>query len=113
MTDPSLVSWPPRRRVLGGRTISVCRRHERGWRPEVRSEELLELHYITPMENVPSILAQGILSHRRAGKLRHQSIAMPEVQARRAGRIVPGGRPLHDYVNLYICARNPMLYVRQ
>ena len=23
---------------------------------------------------------------------------------------VPGGRPLHEYVNLYICARNPMMF---
>jgi len=26
---------------------------------------------------------------------------------------VPGGRPLHDYANLYIHARNPMLFVRK
>lgn len=24
--------------------------------------------------------------------------------------MVPGGRPLHEYVNLYFCARNPMLF---
>jgi hypothetical protein len=38
---------------------------------------------------------------------------MPEIQRRRAGRVVPGGRSLHEYVNLYICARNPMLYLRR
>ncbi|MEW6667883.1 MAG: DUF4433 domain-containing protein [Thermodesulfobacteriota bacterium] len=27
--------------------------------------------------------------------------------------VVPGGRKLHEYVNLYICARNPMMYKRQ
>jgi len=26
---------------------------------------------------------------------------------------VPGGRQLHEYVNLYISARNPMLYLRR
>jgi len=26
---------------------------------------------------------------------------------------VPGGRKLHDYVNLYFCTRNPMLYKRR
>lgn len=41
------------------------------------------------------------------------SIAMQEIQDRRRNRIVPGGLPLHDYVNLYFCARNPMLYVRR
>jgi len=35
---------------------------------------------------------------------------MQEIQARRARVAVPGGRPLHEYANLYICARNPMLY---
>jgi hypothetical protein len=36
-----------------------------------------------------------------------------EIQERREKKIVPGGRPLHEYVNLYFHARNPMLYVRQ
>jgi hypothetical protein len=31
------------------------------------------------------------------------------VQDRRRGKRVPGGRLLHDYVNLYMTARNPML----
>jgi len=38
---------------------------------------------------------------------------MNEIQDRRARVTVPGGRKLHDYVNLYVCARNPMLYKRQ
>jgi hypothetical protein len=38
---------------------------------------------------------------------------MNEIQDRRAKVTVPGGRKLHDYVNLYICARNPMMYKRQ
>jgi hypothetical protein len=37
---------------------------------------------------------------------------MQEVQDIRARKVVPGGLPLHDYVNLYVNARNPMLYVR-
>lgn len=75
--------------------------------------ELTELHYITPIANVPSILRLGILSHNRAKRAAHQSVAMNEIQARRAKVIVPGGRKLHEYVNLYICARNPMMYKRQ
>jgi hypothetical protein len=74
--------------------------------------DLRELHYITTISNVASIITHGILSHKSAAKVRHTSIAMEEVQERRKKKIVPGGRPLHDYVNLYICARNPMLYVR-
>jgi hypothetical protein len=38
---------------------------------------------------------------------------MQEIQDRRAKVVVPGGRRLHEYVNLYVCARNPMLYKRQ
>lgn len=76
-------------------------------------DDIKELHYITPMANLASILEHGILSHRRAAKLRHESVAKPEVQDLRAKVRVPGGRPLHEYVNLYFCARNPMLYKRQ
>lgn len=75
--------------------------------------ELAELHYITPIANVPSILRLGILSHSRSRSVQHESVAMDEIQDWRAKVAVPGGRRLHDYVNLYICARNPMMYKRQ
>src|SRR5437867_3769295 len=65
------------------------------------------------MENLPSIMEHGILSHRQAEKISHRSVAMTEIQKRRAAVVVPGGRRLHEYANLYICARNPMMYVRQ
>ncbi len=79
----------------------------------MRREDLHELHYITPISNVPSMLSRGILSHRRVTKVQHESVAMQEIQERRAKVTVPGGRALHDYVNLYISARNPMLYLRR
>lgn len=72
--------------------------------------QLVELHYITPIENVSSMLEHGLLSHRRARRLDHRSVAMEEVQERRARVSVPGGQPLHDYVNLYINGRNPMMF---
>lgn len=75
--------------------------------------DLSELHYITPIANVPSILHRGILSNRRVAKLQHESVAKQEVQDLRAKVQVPGGRALHEYANLYICARNPMMYKRQ
>lgn len=77
----------------------------------MRRSDLNELHYIAHIDNVPSILAQGILCYERAQALSHVSVAMPEIQERRARRTVPSGLPLHEYANLYICARNPMLYV--
>lgn len=77
----------------------------------MRREELAELHYITAIVNVPSILAGGILSHRRASKVSHRSVAKKEIQEIRKKVVVPPGRPLHEYANLYICGRNPMLYL--
>ena len=78
----------------------------------MKRSELEDLHYITPIANVPSILKQGILSHTQVQRLRHRSVAMKEVQDLRAKVKIPGGRKLHDYANLYICGRNPMLYKR-
>jgi hypothetical protein len=79
----------------------------------MKREELDELHYITPIANIASILSHGILSHRLANRVRHESVAMQEVQDIRKNVVVPNGRRLHEYVNLYICARNPMLYKRK
>jgi hypothetical protein len=76
----------------------------------MRRDELPDLHYITPIENVPSILTHGILSHNRARRMAHKSVASIEVQERRRRIYVPGGRRLHDYANLYINGRNAMLY---
>lgn len=77
----------------------------------MKRNELQELHYITTITNFPSIMTKGILSHKRAKRINHNSVAMEEIQERRKKKIVPGGRPLHEYVNLYFHARNPMLYV--
>jgi hypothetical protein len=73
-------------------------------------EELEELHYIAPICNLGSIMSLGLLSHRRADKVEHSSIAMEEIQSRRARKTVPAGRALHQYVNLYINARNKILF---
>src|SRR5438552_5234815 len=75
----------------------------------MKLEDVEELHYISPIANVPSILEHGILSHRLAEHMRHKSVAMAEIQERRRLKQVPCGRPLHDYVNLYFDAHNPML----
>ena len=71
-----------------------------------------ELHCIMPMANVASVLAHGLLSYERAGKLLHHSVALQPVQDRRDQKHVPGGLRLHQYANLYFHARNPMLYKR-
>jgi hypothetical protein len=71
--------------------------------------DVRELHYITAIANVTSILQNGILSHTLAAQLAHDSVAMPEIQERRRQKQIPGARPLHDYANLYFDAHNPML----
>lgn len=78
----------------------------------MRRTELCELGYIVPIATVPSILQHGILSHNRAEKIAHDNIALGAVQDRRANVVVPNGRALHDYANLYVCPRNPMLLKR-
>jgi len=75
--------------------------------------DVKELHYITPMGNLPSIFQRGILSNYLVEKLPHSSVAKQEVQEIRASVRVPSGRPLHEYVNLYFNARNAMMYKRQ
>jgi hypothetical protein len=73
--------------------------------------DIAELHCIQPIENVSSILNLGILSHDRAAHVRHRSVAMQEIQDRRARVAVRGtNRKLHSYANLYINGRNKMMY---
>lgn len=71
--------------------------------------DIMELHFIAPIANVPSIIKHGILSHTLACKIVHNSVAMPEIQERRKNKQIPGARTLHDYANLYFDAHNPML----
>ena len=72
-------------------------------------EDVIELHYITAIANVSSILRHGILSHTLADQRAHDSVAMPEIQQRRSNKRIPGARLLHEYANLYFDAHNPML----
>jgi hypothetical protein len=65
-----------------------------------------------PIENLASVLKHGLVSHERAEKLPHKSVAMEEVQDTRSGIRIPGGLRLHQYANTYFNARNVMMYVR-
>jgi membrane-bound inhibitor of C-type lysozyme len=69
-----------------------------------------ELYFIVPRVNIPSILRGGILSNVRAARVAHSSVAMEVVQQRRDNVRIPGAGRLHEYANLYICARNPMMF---
>lgn len=72
-------------------------------------DEVGELHFITSIENLDSILRRGILSHNRARRVEHRSVASEDVQNRRRWKSVPRGASLHSYANLYFDARNPMM----
>ena len=74
------------------------------------------LYYIVHKANIPTILASGALLCRSRALTAGipADISDPEVNQRRGGKIEPfQRRPLHDYVNLYFRARNPMLSVRR
>lgn len=73
--------------------------------------ELVELHFITPYENVASICKLGLLSNDLSVEVPHDSVALEGVQDLREG-VQVAGRRLHSYANLYFWARNPMLYRR-
>lgn len=72
-----------------------------------------ELHYMTTLGNLASIMKYGLLSHTHAARIPHESIASESVQDKRAPKHIPNGRPLHEYVNTYFDARNAMMYDRR
>ena len=68
------------------------------------------LYYVTLVDNVPSILAGGILSYNKVKKVPHLSMANQGVQDLR-DRIIPGiNKPLHDFVPLFFATHTPMQY---
>ncbi len=77
-------------------------------------QDVDEVYFIAPICNIASILQHGILSHRRASKHPHESIADDEVQDIRSRKLVPGTtKRLHDYANVYFNPRNPMMFKRR
>lgn len=79
---------------------------------------LTELHYIVAIANVESIAQHGILSHKQAAAHPHVDVSMAEIQDLRDKKVVPDvrltkQRKLHEYANLYLHARNPMMFKRR
>ncbi len=70
------------------------------------------LYYITHINNLPSILRYGILSHRQVEErqIPFAPIYNAEIVAHRQQRLTPDGKSLWEYANLYFQPRNPMLY---
>ena len=71
------------------------------------------LRYMAPIDNVPSILATGILSYNLILRmhLNHRDIADDRVQEIRKSIIPLTKRSIHDYVPLYFGTQTPMQYV--
>lgn len=79
----------------------------------MKRADVKELHYITLIANVPSIMQRGILSNELSKKVPRESLAMEEIQAKRKNKRIPGARRLHQYANFYFDAHNPMLSKRR
>jgi O-acetyl-ADP-ribose deacetylase (regulator of RNase III) len=70
------------------------------------------LYYITHIENLRSILSQGILCHRQVEErgLRYTPIYDAEIVGNRKLKTTPDGRSLWEFANVYFQPRNPMLF---
>lgn len=73
------------------------------------------LHYIIPSSNLASVLENGLLSRNEmlARRIHFDDISDHEVQVHRERHDPVHGRPIHDYVPLYLNHRNAMLYRRK
>ena len=74
--------------------------------------KLRELYYITHIDNIPSILERGIMSHERIESegIDFTPIYDREIVTNRKNILAPNGKSLWSFANLYFNARNPMLY---
>lgn len=77
-----------------------------------RKPEIKSLYYITHINNLPSILQHGILSHRLVQErgIPYTQIYDAEIVSNRQAKIAPNGKSLWDFANVYFQPRNPMLY---
>jgi len=71
-----------------------------------------ELYYITHIDNLESILKNGIFSHERISMegINHAKIYDNNIVVNRSEILTPDGKDLWAYANMYLQPRNPMLY---
>lgn len=74
--------------------------------------EIRNLYYITHVENLPSILSMGILSHQLIEErhIDYKPIYDAQIVGNRKLKNTPNGHSLWDFANVYFQPRNPMLY---
>lgn len=77
-----------------------------------KGESIKHLYYITHIDNLPSILQNGILSHEQVEtrQIKYTPIYDKEIIENRRNRTLPDGKNLWYFANLYFQPRNPMLY---
>lgn len=75
--------------------------------------QCVSFYNIMPLDNIPSVIENGILSFYKSRSICHTSIALTPVQERRELVTIPNGGKLHSYANLYFTYHNPMMYARK
>lgn len=80
--------------------------------PRRKTPEIKSLYYLTHIENLPSILTHGILSHRLVEDraVSYTPIYDVSIVGNRKTKTAPDGHSLWDFANLYFRSRNPILY---
>ena len=78
----------------------------------MQERNIRALYYITHIDNLLSILSQGILSHARVRTegVQDTTIYLPHLVSKRRERRTSDGKSLWYYANLFFQPRNPMLY---
>src|SRR5437899_991734 len=77
-----------------------------------KHQNILQLYYITHVDNVPSILKHGVLSHQEVENrnLTYTPIYDKTIVGSRKGKKTPDNKSLWEYAIFYLKARNAMLY---
>jgi hypothetical protein len=76
--------------------------------PDKFEQLISEFYYLSPIDNLASIVEKGILSFNEAKNVPHVSIDSEDVQLRREEKCA---LHLHDYANVYFAKKTPMYYV--
>ena len=78
----------------------------------MKPQRVTGLFYITHIDNIPSLLEKGILSHEEivSRNIQFKPIYDEGIVSNRRSIHTPDGRTLWNFTNLYFQARNPMLY---
>lgn len=74
--------------------------------------DIKNLYYITHVDNIPSMLSRGILSHSAIaqGGIPYTPIYDEQIVSNRKDKSTPDGSGLWEYANVYFQPRNPMMY---